>query len=81
MKEGINMNPVFEIMTMDDGQGFKYTRKGLINAIKKDVRLLRDRGLLSNDSMLAVLEKYNITEPELTDEECEEIMNVANGFE
>ena len=75
------MDPVFEIMTMDDGQGFKYTRKGLINAIKKDVRLLRDRDLLDNGSMLAVLEKYNITEPELTDEECEEIMNVVNGLE
>ena len=68
-------------MTMDDGQGFKYTRKGLVNAIKKDVRLLRDRNLLDNGSMQAVLDKYNITEPELSDEECEEIMNVVKGLE
>lgn len=75
------MNPVFEIMTMDDGQGFKYTRKGLVNAIKKDVRLLRDRGLLDNGSMQSILDKYKIAEPELSDEECEEIMNVVKGLE
>lgn len=75
------MDPVFEIMTMNDGQGFKYTRKGLVNAIKKDVRLLRDRGLLDNGSMQAVLDKYNVKEPDLTDEECEEIMNVVKGLE
>lgn len=75
------MDPVFEIMTMDDGQGFKYTRKGLINAIKKDVRLLRDRGLLDINSLQSILDKYKIKEPDLTDEECEEINNVMKGLE
>lgn len=75
------MDPVFEIMTMDDGQGFKYTRKGLINAIKKDVRLLRDRDLLDINSLQSILDKYKIKEPDLTDEECEEINNVMKGLE
>lgn len=75
------MGMPFDLYVLDQEGAFNNNkRKEKINKAIKEFKAMKNAGVLSNEDINPVLEKYGLTEEELTDKECQYIQQAVMGF-
>lgn len=75
------MGMPFDLYVLEQEGAFDNNkRKEKINKAIKEFKEMKNAGVLSNDDINPVLEKYGLTEEELTNKECQYIQQAVMGF-